>query len=321
MARAEQTVSLVIPMHNEESGLDALFERLSQLRPTLDCTLEIVCVDDGSSDNTLAALSARGADDGSLVVVELTRNFGKEAALTAGIDIAKGDAVIPMDADLQDPPELVADMVRKWRDGYDVVLARRVDRSADSFLKRATAWAFYRTHNVLSDTEIPADVGDFRLLDRSVVSALKALPERRRFMKGLFAWLGYRTAVIDYTRAARHSDATSWGYWRLWNLALESFTSFSTAPLRLWTYVGAGVAMLAFLYATFIVLRTLSQGVDLPGYASLLTVVLFLGGLQLLSLGILGEYVGRIYTEAKGRPIYLIRSINGARRQDPGSEG
>lgn len=319
MARAGQTVSLVIPMHNEASGLDALFERLRQLETRLDCTLEVICVDDGSTDATLEALAAYRDKNSRLVVVELTRNFGKEAALTAGIDIATGDAVIPIDADLQDPPELVADMIGKWRDGFDVVLARRIDRSADSFVKRATAWAFYRTHNVLSDTAIPADVGDFRLLDRSVVTALKALPERRRFMKGLFAWLGYRTAVIDYTRDPRHSDTTSWGYWRLWNLALEGFTSFSTAPLRLWTYVGAGVAMLAFLYATFIVLRTLIYGVDLPGYASLLTVVLFLGGLQLLSLGILGEYVGRIYTEAKGRPIYLIRSINGARQHDPGS--
>ena len=304
-------------MHNEASGLDALFERIDGLAGALDCGLEIVCVDDGSSDDTLNRLAARGARDDRLTIVELTRNFGKEAALTAGIDVARGDAVIPIDADLQDPPELVEKMVAKWREGFDVVLARRIDRSSDDLLKRVTAWAFYRTHNVLSDTEIPADVGDFRLIDRTVVTALQALPERRRFMKGLFAWLGYRTAVVDYARAPRHSDTSRWGYWRLWNLALEGFTSFSTAPLRLWTYVGAVVALLAFLYASFIVIRTLVLGIDLPGYPSLLTVVLFLGGLQLLSLGILGEYVGRIYTESKGRPIYLIRSINGT-RQDPG---
>lgn len=307
----DKTVSLVIPMHNEEAGVDRLFQRVFELRDTLDCKLEIVCVDDGCTDGTLSKLLDWSAKSNEVVVVELTRNFGKEAALTAGIDIATGDAVIPIDADLQDPPELIPQMIDKWREGFDVVLARRTDRSADSILKRATAWAFYRTHNVLSDTAIPADVGDFRLMDRQVVTALKSLPERRRFMKGLFAWLGYRTAVIDYARDPRENDTTSWGYWGLWNFALEGFTSFSTAPLRLWTYVGAVVALLSFLYATFIIVRTLLLGVDVPGYASLLTVVLFLGGLQLLSLGILGEYVGRIYTETKGRPVYLVRSVSG----------
>lgn len=307
----------MVPMYNEASGLDAFFDRLDQViattAPKTGCGFEIICVDDGSRDDTLIKLHARQQQNPILKVIELTRNFGKEAAMTAGMDAATGMAVIPLDADLQDPPELIGEMIAKWREGYDVVLARRADRSADSGLKRFTAWAFYRTHNILSDTPIPADVGDFRLLDRHVVDALRALPERRRFMKGLFAWLGYRTTVIDYTRPDRRDGESAWTYWRLWNFALEGLTSFSSAPLRLWSYVGAAIALLAFLFALFVIGKTILFGVDVPGYASLLTVVLFLGGLQLLSLGILGEYVGRIYAEVKGRPVYLVRSIDGQR--------
>jgi len=310
-----ETVSIVVPMFNEARGIDSFFnlldDVLAKTASKMGLEFEIICVDDGSTDNTLAWLQNRQKFDPSLSVVELTRNFGKEAATTAGLDMATGNAVIPLDADLQDPPELIGEMIEKWREGYDVVLARREDRSADSILKRVTAWAFYRTHNILSDTPIPSDVGDFRLLDRRVVNALGCLPERRRFLKGLFAWLGYRTTVINYSRPARQNGASAWTYWRLWNFALEGLTSFSSAPLRLWSYVGAGIASLSFLYALFVITKTLLYGADVPGYASILTVVLFLGGLQLLSLGILGEYVGRIYAEVKGRPIYLVRSVNG----------
>lgn len=315
LSEQADTVSIVVPMFNEAPGLDGFFSRLDSViektASAMNCTFEIVCVDDGSKDDTLSRLQQYQSRNPALVVVELTRNFGKEAALTAGLDAATGDAVIPMDADLQDPPELIGEMIEKWREGYDVVLAKRKSRAADSALKRITAWAFYRTHRILSDTPIPADVGDFRLLDRHVVDALASLPERRRFMKGLFAWLGYRTALIEYSRTGRQEGGSSWSYWRLWNFALEGLTSFSSAPLRLWSYVGAAIAALAFLYALFVITKTIVFGIDVPGYASLLTAILFLGGLQLLSLGILGEYVGRIYAEVKGRPVYLIRSING----------
>jgi glycosyltransferase involved in cell wall biosynthesis len=246
-------------------------------------------------------------------VLELSRNFGKEAALTAGLDASRGDAVVAMDADLQDPPALIGRLIEEWSRGADVVLARRSDRSADSLLKRITAGLFYRIHNRLSSVQIPDNVGDFRLIDRTAVEALKALPERQRFMKGLFAWIGFRTATVDYARRPRASGSTKFSGWRLWNFALEGITSFSTAPLRVWTYIGALGALLTFLYALFIIARVLILGVDVPGYASLLVAVLFLGSLQLLSVGLLGEYIGRVYLEAKQRPVYVVRREFGAR--------
>lgn len=294
-------------MHNEEDSLSAFFTRLL---PALDVTgesCEIICVNDGSRDGTLERLREFQKSEARLRIVDLSRNFGKEAALTCGIDHALGDAVIPIDADLQDPPELIAEMVRIWRQGFDVVLAQRVDRSADNMLKRKTAEWFYRLHNAISEPPIPANVGDFRLMDRRVVDALKLLPERRRFMKGLFAWVGFRQATIPYAREARTAGESKFSGWRLWNFALEGITSFSTAPLRVWTYLGLAIAMLAFIFGLFVVGRTLMLGRDLPGYASLITVVLFLGGVQLIGLGVLGEYIGRLYGEAKGRPIYIVR--------------
>jgi glycosyltransferase involved in cell wall biosynthesis len=240
-------------------------------------------------------------------VVELSRNFGKEAALTAGIDAARGDAVIPIDADLQDPPELIPTLIGEWQQGVEVVLARRTDRSADSFLKRQTAEMFYRIHNLLSPIKIPDNVGDFRLMNRASVEALKQLPERQRFMKGLFAWVGFKTAIVDYTRNPRVAGSTKFSGWKLWNFALEGVTSFSAAPLKVWSYVGGVGALLTFFYAAFIIVRTLIYGVDIPGYASLLVAILFFGSLQLISVGMLGEYLGRIYMETKQRPLYLIR--------------
>jgi glycosyltransferase involved in cell wall biosynthesis len=212
-----------------------------------------------------------------------------------------------MDADLQDPPELIARLIEEWQRGAEVVLARRIDRSADSFLKRKTAQLFYRIHNRLSSVQLPENVGDFRLVDRVAVEALKALPERQRFMKGLFAWIGFKTAAVDYARGVRASGSSKFSGWRLWNFALEGITSFSTAPLRIWTYVGAFGALLTFAYALFIILRTLLLGIDVPGYASLLVAVLFIGSLQLLSVGLLGEYIGRVYLETKQRPVYVVR--------------
>ncbi|MBO3276809.1 glycosyltransferase family 2 protein [Pseudomonas schmalbachii] len=300
-------ISLVVPCYNESAVLPLFHETLTQKMGELDCVgYEIVFVNDGSRDTTLDYLRTLATLDPRVVVIDLARNFGKEAALTAGLDEARGDVVIPMDADLQDPPGLLATFLQNWRDGYDVVLARRCDRSSDSWLKRTTARAFYNLHNRLADIPLPQDVGDFRLMDRHVVDALKDLPERRRFMKGLFAWVGHRTTIVDYTRDARAAGSSKFSGWKLWNLALEGITSFSTLPLRVWTYLGALIALLSMSYAGFIVARTLLFGVDLPGYASLLTSILLLSGIQLIGIGVVGEYVGRIYMESKQRPIYLV---------------
>jgi polyisoprenyl-phosphate glycosyltransferase len=307
-------ISVVVPFHNEAPGIEAFYGELCRVldRPA-DHRFEVICVDDGSRDETLANLLRLVERDPRFRVLELSRNFGKEAALTAGIDASRGDAVIPMDADLQDPPELIARLIDAWRGGADVVLARRTDRSTDSFLKRKTAELFYRVHNRLSSVKIPENVGDFRLLDRIAVDAVKALPERQRFMKGLFAWIGFRTVTVDYARAPRTAGSGNFSGWRLWNFALEGITSFSTAPLRIWTYVGGLGALMTSMYAVFIVLRTAIQGIDVPGYASLLVAVLFLGSLQLLSVGLLGEYIGRIYLETKQRPVYVVRREFGQR--------
>ena len=315
-----QLVSIVVPWHNEAGGIETFFkELLSALRGLTDYRFEIVCVDDGSSDGTLEELVAVHQRDARVRVLELSRNFGKEAALTAGIDAARGDAVVVIDADLQDPPALIGRLIEEWARGAEVVLARRTDRSSDSFLKRSTAQAFYRLHNRLSSVKIPENVGDFRLLDRLAVDALKRLPERQRFMKGLFAWIGFKTATVDYARGTRAAGASKFSGWRLWNFALEAFTSFSTVPLRVWTYLGAFGALATFLYAMFIILRVLMLGIDVPGYASLLVAILFLGSLQLLSVGLLGEYIGRMYLETKQRPVYVVRrEFGGAAKSGDG---
>ncbi|MDK3025234.1 glycosyltransferase family 2 protein [Cupriavidus taiwanensis] len=301
-------LSLVVPCYNESESIGQFF---ASVIPVLECIdairFEIVLVNDGSTDDTLERLVAHSQRDPRVRVVDLTRNFGKEAALTAGLDEALGDAVIPIDADLQDPPALIPEMVRRWREGAEVVLAQRSSRACDSWLKRVTAGAYYRVHNKLSDQKLPVNVGDFRLMDRTVINALKQLPERHRFMKGLFAWVGYRTVIVPYEREARSAGRSKFSGWRLWNFALEGITSFSTMPLRSWTYIGVAIALGAFGYGAFIVARTLVLGIDVPGYASLLSALLFLGGIQLIGLGVVGEYVGRIYDEAKGRPIYLVR--------------
>ncbi|MDH5298309.1 MAG: glycosyltransferase family 2 protein, partial [Desulfobulbaceae bacterium] len=296
-------VSLVVPFYNEEEAVETFFRTL---RPVMDniagVEFEVVCIDDGSGDATLARLCDLVERDPRFRVIELSRNFGKEAALTAGIEAARGDAVIPMDGDLQDPPELIPAMIEAWQQGAEVVVARRVDRSSDSFLKRKTASLFYRFHNRLADVPLPENVGDFRLLDRVALEALKTLPERQRFMKGLFAWVGFKTVTIDYRRRTRTAGNSKFSGWKLWNFAIEGITSFSTVPLKMWTYIGTIGALFTSCYAVYIVVRTLLYGVDVPGYASLLVAILFLGSLQLISIGILGEYIGRIYMESKNRP-------------------
>jgi polyisoprenyl-phosphate glycosyltransferase len=310
-------ISLIVPFYNEQEGIKRFYAEItSALDDMADCNFEVICVDDGSKDHTLRELANLVERDPRYRVIELSRNFGKEAALTAGIDAATGDAIIPFDADLQDPPELIARLVSTWQEGNEVVLARRTDRNADSFLKRKTAEWFYRLHNRISSISIPENVGDFRLMDRSVVDSLKRLPERQRFMKGLFAWTGYKTTVIDYTRKPRAAGETHFSSWRLWNLALDGITSFSTAPLKVWTYLGGIGAIITFSYAAYISLRTLIYGIDVPGYASLLVAILFMGSLQLISIGVLGEYIGRIYLEAKQRPNYIVRKVYAHKNPD-----
>lgn len=302
-------LSLVVPFYNEEEVLDVFFSTvIAELEQLPGMAFEIVCVDDGSRDATLSMLNARALADPRIVVIELTRNFGKEAALTAAIENARGDVVVPFDADLQDPPAVIPKLVEKWREGFEVVLARRVNRDSDTSLKKLTALWFYQAHNKISDIKIPENVGDFRLMSRSVVEALKSLPETRRFMKGLFAWVGFKTTTVDYVREQRAAGETKFSGWKLWNFALEGFTSFSTVPLRIWTYMGSFIAVLAILRGIWLVVRTMIYGVDVPGYASLATAVLLLGGIQLIGIGVLGEYVGRIYFESKKRPVYLVRN-------------
>ena len=308
-------LSIVIPFYNEEPNIDYLFERLILVLEPLEMTYEIVCVNDGSKDNTLKLLVEYHQRNPAIKVVNFSRNFGKEIALTAGIDYTTGDAVIPIDADLQDPPELIVELIAKWREGYDVVYATRRSRQGESWVKKFTAQSFYRVIQGLTAVEIPPDTGDFRLMDRKVVDALKQLPEHNRFMKGLFSWVGYQQTSILYDRDPRFKGQTKWNYWQFWNLAIEGITAFSSLPLKIWSYIGISISLISFIYASFLIIRTLILGIDVPGYASLMVAVLFLGGMQLLSLGILGEYLGRIHNEVKRRPLYLVRESYGFKNQ------
>lgn len=307
--RSLPTISIVVPVKDEENGIRPFVERVSEvLTPVVGKQgWEILFVDDGSTDETIAAIAAAHFRDPRVRAISLSRNFGKEAAITAGLEHARGEAVVPMDVDMQDPPEVLVEMIGKWREGYEMVFGVRRNRASDSLSKRLTANLFYRAHNMISADKIPENAGDFRLLDRKVVDAIRTLPERNRFMKGLFAWAGFRQTSVEYDRVERNTGSSKFNYWKLWTLALDGITSASTAPLRVWSYVGAAIASLAMCYALFIAVRTLLFGVDMPGYASIMVSVLFLGGVQLISLGILGEYVGRILTETKQRPLYVVR--------------
>ena len=308
-------LSIIVPVKDEEEAIGPFLTRVRSVLDMLDdraaSAYEILFVDDGSTDSTLTRIREANAADPRVRAISLSRNFGKEAALSAGLDHVRGRAVVPMDVDLQDSPEALVAMVAKWREGYDIVYGVRDNRESDSLPKRLTADLYYRAHNWLSDDKIPEHAGDFRLLDRKVVDVIRAMPERNRFMKGLFAWAGFKSASVPYTRAARTVGTTKFHYWRLWTLAIDGITSASTVPLRVWSYLGGFVALGALGYAVFIIVRTFVSGVEVPGYASMMVAVLFLGGLQLLSLGVLGEYVGRILIETKGRPLYVIRETVG----------
>ena len=304
----ELTLSVVVPAFNEGEVLPEFHRRLTAVVETLSISCEILYINDGSSDGTLEVI--RNFADPRVAVIDLSRNFGKEIALTAGLDHARGEAIVVIDADLQDPPELIPELIEKWQEGYDVVYARRTARDGESFLKKLTAKLFYRFIQGVSRVKIPEDTGDFRLLSRRAVEALKKLRETHRFMKGLFAWIGYPQVAVNYRRDPRFAGKTKWSYWQLWNFALEGITSFTINPLKIATYIGLTTSVVSFTYALFIIYKTLVYGDPVQGYPSLMVVILFLGGVQLTSLGVIGEYLGRMFNETKHRPLYFVNSFS-----------
>jgi len=304
-------ISIIAPVFNEQEVLPSFYQTLCTTLDVLPFRFEIIFIDDGSQDNSLEIIHGLQQKDPRISVIELSRNFGKEIALTAGLDYSRGDAAIIIDTDLQDPPELIPEMIREWQNGYDVVYGQRLSRQGESIFKKLSSHLFYRIIQRISHIDIPEDTGDFRLLNRAAIDALKQLREQHRFMKGLFSWVGYRQKAIPFHRQPRQAGSTKWNYWKLWNFALEGITSFTTAPLRLATYFGLLTALGAFLFGVYIIYDTLVWGNPIPGYPSLMVVVLFLGGIQLISIGIIGEYLGRLFDETKQRPLYLIKSYRG----------
>jgi glycosyltransferase involved in cell wall biosynthesis len=303
-------LSLVVPVFNEAESVGVFVQTVKNVFYDINrVKIEILFVNDGSHDGTLEKLLALQKKNNHIRIVDLSRNFGKEAALTAGLIACKGDLVVPIDVDLQDPPEVILQMLDKWHEGYEVVLAKRVDRSSDTWLKKTSANLFYKVHNKIAEPTIPENVGDFRLMDRKVVDALNQLPESKRFMKGLFAWIGFQTAIVEFERQVRAEGKTKFNALRLFGLAIDGLISFSVLPLRLWTFLGSLIALASFLFVMNILVRFFVFGVDVPGYASLIVAITFLGGLQLVGIGVLGEYLGRVFVESKRRPVFIIRQI------------
>ncbi|WP_079913852.1 glycosyltransferase family 2 protein [Paenibacillus sp. 32352] len=300
-------ISIIVPMYNEGSNVDIFYERMKKVLDQIGYPYEIVCINDGSRDDTLLRLKNLNFKDPRVKLIDLSRNFGKEIAMSAGLDLCTGDLVIPIDADLQDPPELIAALIEKWKEGYDVVYATRLKREGETVMKKATAHMFYRLIKKMTPIDIPADTGDFRLMTRPVVDALKELREHHRFMKGLFSWVGFKQTSVPYLREPRYSGKSSFNFLKLFNFAIEGITSFTFVPLQIATYIGIGVSFFSFLYAIYMFTNTLLYGNPVPGYPSLIVTILFLGGVQLMTLGIIGEYIGRIYNETKNRPLYLTR--------------
>lgn len=300
-------LSIVVPLFNETLNIELFFERLVPVLAKMAIDWEILCIDDGSKDDTLARLLRQRKKEPRIKILTLSRNFGKERALSAGLAHATGAAVIPMDADLQHPPEIIPDMVAKWREGYDVVLAVRQERVGQGWLARARARAFYWLFDKLSEVPLPREVGDFRLLDRKVVTVINAMPERTRFMKGIFAWVGFRQASLPYTQEERLYGDSRLGFMKLLSFAFDGLVAFSDYPLRVWALIGSIISGFAFFYIVVRLVRTLLYGIDVPGYESIIVTILFLGGVQLITLGILGHYVGRVFNEVKGRPLYIVR--------------
>ena len=299
-------LSIILPFHNESSGVRNLFRRLYPVLGSLGLSYEVICVDDGSSDATYTTLLHEREFDQRLKIVRLARNFGKETALTCGLHLAKGDAAVTLDSDLQHPPEIIVDLVKKWREGYEMVYAIRNNRKTDGTFRRLFSRAFYAVFRTIADIKMPEGAGDFCLLDRKVIDAVNALPERNRFMKGLTSWVGFKQGVVPFDVAPRDSGVTHWSFFRLIRFAFDGLSAFSTLPLRIWTWCGAVISLGAMAYALYLIFDTMVYGIDVPGFASIMVGVLFMGGIQLLSLGVIGEYMARIFTEVKARPLYFI---------------
>jgi glycosyltransferase involved in cell wall biosynthesis len=304
-------LTIILPFHNEAPGIRHLFQRIYPVLNSLGLSHEILCIDDGSSDHTFEALKHERQFDRRIRIIRMARNFGKEAALTAGLHMARGKAAITMDSDLQHPPEVIPDLVRKWREGIELIYAVRRNRDTDGPLRRFFSKAFYGIFRAIADIKIPEGVGDFCLLDRKVIDAVNAMPERNRFMKGLVSWVGFRQDTVPFDVARRAGGVTHWNFFRLIRFAFDGLSGFSTFPLRMWTWGGMAVSLIALAYGVYLILDTMISGIDVPGYASMMTGILFLGGLQLLSLGIIGEYLARVFIEVKARPIYFIADRDG----------
>lgn len=302
-------ISLIVPVFNEEKAIPLFLTEVMENKLLQLYHFEIIFINDGSSDQTEQIINEQARQHNNMVAINFSRNFGKEAALLAGIFQSTGEAIIPIDVDLQDPLEVIPKLIEKWQEGYDVVLAKRIDRSSDTFLKRITSNFFYMVYNKIVDNKIEGNVGDFRLMSRQAIDAVKQLPENNLFMKGLLSWVGFPTTVVEYTRAERSIGNSKFNFWKLVNLALEGITSFSSVPLRFWSYLGGTVALISFIFAMKIILSKLILDNPVPGYSSLMVAILFLGGIQLIGIGVLGEYIGRIYKESKHRPRYIIKSI------------
>ncbi len=320
MKSSQPLISIIVPVYNEEEVLAEFHKTVDKALSKLAIELEIVYINDGSTDNTLDIINGLRASDKRTTLIDLSRHFGKEIALSAGLHKAAGDAVVVIDADLQDPPELIPELIKEWQNGYDVVYAKRTRRDGESLLKKTTAHFFHRIIQRAGNFTMPEDTGDFRILSRRAVNALNTFKEQHRFMKGLFAWIGFKQKAVFYKRDARRAGKTKWSYWRLWNFALDGITSFTIAPLKISTYIGTITALSAFGYGIYMVIETLRHGNDVPGYPSLIVIILMLGGIQLVAIGILGEYLGRIFNETKQRPLYFINEylpgIHAADKQD-----
>jgi polyisoprenyl-phosphate glycosyltransferase len=316
-------LSVVVPAYNEVEVLPEFHRRLSAVLDKIGCEIQVIYVNDGSTDRTIDILEDLRKKDARVAIVDLSRNFGKEIAMTAGFDHAEGDAVVIIDADLQDPPELIPELLKHYQDGFDVVYAQRTSRAGERAFKKATAFLFYRLIQATTRVKIPADTGDFRLLSRRALDALKKLREQHRFMKGLYAWIGFPQKAVPYHRDPRKAGQTKWNYWKLWNFALEGFTSFTIGPLKVATYLGITTALAAFVYAVWVIYKTLVHGDPVAGYPSLMVAILFLGGIQLMTIGVLGEYLGRMFDETKQRPLYFVKEYQPTKgrreRLEPGA--
>lgn len=305
-----KTVTIIVPFYNEEESVGIFFSDIDKTIGDLtEYYFSFICIDDGSNDSTLDALKKQ-QNIRDIEIIEFSRNFGKESAITAGLDNFSSDIAIIMDSDLQDPPKLISEMLQQIQEGYEVVTATRTDRSKDSYFKRTTAKWFYKAHNSFSEIQIPENVGDFRAMTSQVVQEIRRLRENNRFMKGIFTWVGFKTTTVNYSRPEREKGETKWSLTKLWNFAVDGITSFSSLPIKIWTYVGVLIAIISLIYALIIITRTLIFGIDVPGYASILVFILFLGSLQLISIGLIGEYIGRIYMEVKERPIYVVKRVH-----------